>query len=1163
MKNAISTLFLFLLALGALAQKTQQGEFHFNRLFVKDGLPEGQVNSLVQDKEGYMWIGTQKGLVRYDGYSPKVYTLGIEDPYKISIWNIYLDRADRLWVGGDFSVLYLYDRTYDRFIGYKSNASASDSSRRIIYNIHEDQYGHLWLLFYDLAKKKSQLELFDPVTKNFLRYDKTEKGTQYINADQFSSLSEDAEGSVWIGSENGIYQYNNKTGGFDPYLEISDTTKQNTFYLSPSQEGIFWMSVYESRPPYKGQGLWRFDTRTKAVTVFRHQENDSFSIASDNISWITTDSIGHLWITTQNGLSLYVPGKNNFINYQLNDNNTGENTYFSEMKVDNNNDIWLATSKGLVFFNTQSRTFTPCPAHEKDPYGLASNSVRNLFIDHSGTLWFGVAQLGLQWINKPLSRFVQYKDNPGQPHHFPGGVVNAFAESKDGTIWLGTAKGLYYWQPHTDSFTFVKIKKSQEKDLAVGAVMIDKKGQIWYAGTGNSSQGLYCYDPKTGKSRYFNNNKNDTTSLSNNSVSAILEDHLGNIWIGTSGGGICRFNEKSQNFTRYPFIENVNFTTPNNGALDDEQVILIYEDESGTIWVGTNNGGLNRLNRQTGRFTSYVYQLPGFGCINSILEDSKKTLWVGTYFGGVFNFDPETTIAKKYTEHEGLMYDGAIGILEDRQENLWIASSRGISIFNLQTKQVRNLTTANGLPSENLLSTYKTSSGQFLFSSNDGGFISLNPADFNPDPYPPVTHIESVDFVTSDADKAIDSTFFTYRRDNLKFHYNENRLSFHYVGLYYQNPQLNQYAYKLDGYDQDWILAGTQRMVTYTNLSPGHYTFHVKAANSDGIWNIEGDRFSFTILPPWWRTWWAYFIYLIILILIGWRIHLLQKARTIRIERDKTRDRELTQAKEIEKAYTELQSTQFQLIQSEKMASLGELTAGIAHEIQNPLNFVNNFSEVNKELLIEMKDEIQKGNIEVVNEIANDVIGNEEKILHHGKRADAIVKGMLQHSRTSSGVKEPANINALADEFLRLAYHGLRAKDKSFNATMKTDFDESIGNIDIIPQDIGRVILNLITNAFYAVTEKKKQNGVDYEPVVSVSTRKTNGEVKVSVKDNGNGIPATLLDKIFQPFFTTKPTGEGTGLGLSLSYDIIKSHGGELKVETKEGAGTEFIIILR
>lgn len=271
----------------------------------------------------------------------------------------------------------------------------------------------------------------------------------------------------------------------------------------------------------------------------------------------------------------------------------------------------------------------------------------------------------------------------------------------------------------------------------------------------------------------------------------------------------------------------------------------------------------------------------------------------------------------------------------------------------------------------------------------------------------------------------------------------------------------------------------------------------------------------------------------------------------------------LEKAKEsIETTLTDLKQTQQQLVQSEKMASLGELTAGIAHEIQNPLNFVNNFSEVSVELIEEMHEELEKGDLKEAMALAEDVKQNLDKITHHGKRADGIVKGMLQHSRSSNGVKEPTDINALADEYLRLAYHGLRAKEKSFNATMKTDYDDSFEKVNVIPQDIGRVILNLITNAFYAVNERNKLEQKGYEQTVSVSTKKINGKVEINVTDNGNGIPKKVLAKIFQPFFTTKPTGQGTGLGLSLSYDIVKAHGGEISVKSKVGEGTAFTIEL-
>ncbi|MGA0557236.1 sensor histidine kinase [Larkinella sp. VNQ87] len=279
------------------------------------------------------------------------------------------------------------------------------------------------------------------------------------------------------------------------------------------------------------------------------------------------------------------------------------------------------------------------------------------------------------------------------------------------------------------------------------------------------------------------------------------------------------------------------------------------------------------------------------------------------------------------------------------------------------------------------------------------------------------------------------------------------------------------------------------------------------------------------------------------------------------------RTAELTRQKEeLEQTLAELKTTQDQLIQREKMASLGELTAGIAHEIQNPLNFVNNFSEVSVELVEELREERKKNDrdLELEDEILTDIAQNLQKITHHGKRADSIVKGMLQHSRSSTSQPEPTDLNNLADEYLRLAYHGLRASDKSFNATMVMDFDEKLGRVSVVPQDLGRVLLNLFTNAFYATEQKRKTGLEGYQPTVQVSTRRLDATaIEIRVRDNGCGIPQSVLTKIFQPFFTTKPTGQGTGLGLSLSYDIItKGHGGELTVETAEGEFTEFIIRL-
>jgi len=296
-------------------------------------------------------------------------------------------------------------------------------------------------------------------------------------------------------------------------------------------------------------------------------------------------------------------------------------------------------------------------------------------------------------------------------------------------------------------------------------------------------------------------------------------------------------------------------------------------------------------------------------------------------------------------------------------------------------------------------------------------------------------------------------------------------------------------------------------------------------------------------------------------------VHRFQRSRVIRAERERTRERELAQAKEIEKAYTELKTTQAQLIQSEKMASLGELTAGIAHEIQNPLNFVNNFSEVSAELVDEIQDIRRKTQDKATSreedEILEDIKQNLEKINHHGKRADAIVKGMLEHSRSGSGVSELTDVNTLANEYLNLSYQSFKSKNKEAEISLITDFDPSVPKIDLVRSDIGKVLLNILNNAFYACTHSEfRIHNSELKPLVKVSTRNNGNKIEIKVSDNGPGIPDAIKSKIFQPFFTTKPTGQGTGLGLSLSYDIVKAHGGELRVETKEGEGCEFIIQL-
>jgi signal transduction histidine kinase len=673
--------------------------------------------------------------------------------------------------------------------------------------------------------------------------------------------------------------------------------------------------------------------------------------------------------------------------------------------------------------------------------------------------------------------------------------------------------------------------------------------------------------------------------LAGNTVYSLFEDSKGNLWIGTAGGGVSKFDGKS--FT--------NYTTEH--GLSNDIVWSIVEDKIGKLWFATQGGGVSRFDGTT--FSSFTTR-EGLAddTAYDLLADNEGNIFIGTNLG--FTVVPEHAVhlpvpeLQQYLEYYNTasgypVRDVNKGIFLDSQGKIWAGSGSfktALVCFDYQALEKKKQKPTAKI--KNISINDKAISWSSLLSldlrSGEPGYTNAYVVD----------EIRTLGKVLSSSErqslqeemksvKFSGISRFENFPEKLVLQYVHNNITIDFGSDELARANLIEYTYILEGYSKNWSPILNKTTATFGNIWEGDYTFKVMARytgpSEEGAkaWS-EPAVYSFTVLPPWYRSWWAYLIYVFLLVALIYWIHQYQKARTIRKERERAQQKELEQAKEIEKAYAELKSTQAQLIQSEKMASLGELTAGIAHEIQNPLNFVNNFSEISSELIDEMNEELDKADIEEAKAISIDIKQNLKKINHHGKRADAIVKGMLQHSRTSNGVKESTDINALCDEYLRLAYHGFRAKDKSlsagqagFNADYKTDFDPTLPKIKIIPQDIGRVLLNLINNAFYAVQVELQHAASlhhvphrqpEYKPMVVVSTQNTGTHVEIRVKDNGPGIPPEIKDKIFQPFFTTKPTGQGTGLGLSLSYDIIKTHGGEIRIESKANRGTEFKVTL-
>jgi len=1089
---------------------------------MEEGLSSTYVTAILQDGRGYIWIGTVDGLNKYDGYT---------------------------------------------FTKYRFDPSDSNSlSQNLIYTIWEDKQGFIWVgTFEGLCK-------FDRHTEKFTRYKPDPKSK--FSDPNISAVNEDINGMMWAGSASGgLCRLDRQTGRFlpdsfdlgfrkSPGSDLHDVI--NCIY--PDKTGALWIGnltgMHEITFIAAKQG------KSPGINIRHYRANPANpdSLSNNNVTAIIEDHSGLLWLGTANGLNSFDRKTGKFKRYlhdPKNANSISTNylaTWFQNgITEDRNGNLWITSGKGLNKLNPDRDSFTAYFNNPNDANSISSNITSTVCVDRAGILWIGCWNGKLDKTNLNQKPFGLVSHDPANANSLSHNEILSVLEDSEGIVWIGTnGGGLNRWDRKTSLFTRFRHNQNNATTLrsdAVYGILEDQHKHLWIC----NGDVLSRFDKQTGEFSHFNSNALNYQDIDHRFIYSITEDKEGFIWLGT-GNGIKKFDESTGAFKHY-------YHDPADSiGISDYTALAIFADSRDNIWVGFGSIATDRLNKKTDHITHFKHDPKVAGSISSnivncFFEDSKGSLWLGTSAGGVCRFDYTTEKFTTFTDKQGLPSNSVYSILEDNKNQLWLATANGLSRFDPLTKSCTNYDYKDGLQSNFFAAGHRDRPGRFkgmdgiLYFGGPNGITFFNPAQLtaNTNLAPVViTHFKLFDSLVKGANES----------EEIILNHDQNYFSFEFSSLSYYNPARNQYAYKLEGVDKDWVYSGSRRYAGYTDIGPGKYTFKVKATNNDGVWNEEGTSVLVIIRPPWWRTWWAYSIYALLFVAAIWRIHRYQKQRVIDAERQKAQKRELAQAKEIEKAYHELKTTQQQLIQSEKMASLGELAAGIAHEIQNPLNFVNNFSEVNKELIDEMEQEIDKGNFTDVKTVASNIRENEEKINHHGKKADAIVKSMLQHSRGSSGKKEPVDINALADEYLRLAYHGLKAKDKSFNAKVETDFDNSIGNINIIPQDIGRVILNLINNAFYAVNEKQNDKIRGYEPRVTVSSKKTDGVVQITVADNGNGIPQKLLDKIFQPFFTTKPTGQGTGLGLSLAYDIIKAHGGELKVESEEGKESTFTIQL-
>jgi signal transduction histidine kinase/ligand-binding sensor domain-containing protein len=1107
-----------LLAISLLGYEVfcQTQHVKFNAVSGTNGVSLGKINCIIRDKHGFVWFSDQSNrcIVRFDGSHMTRYQ---NDPKNRNSLGGYYpeclleDNEGNIWVGFYGMGLDKFDPVGNKFTHYRYKKNHPDSlSSDSVTALLLDHLGNIWVGSY------GGVSVLNPRTGKFTNYQHTPGNNTTISSNIVRALYQDKAGTVWVGTgfpfintdEGGLNRFNPNSNTFTRYLHDPDNPKSlsdnRVRAIFEDSRGTFWIGT-------AGDGLHTMDRKTGLITRHSYDPSNPGKLSRpplkelpDHITFITEDAMKHIWIgTLANGVIRYDPFTQQMMHY-------GSKADSGQIFTETTSWWACATPDGYVWMSTQNAS-------------LYKIDIFHTEIPHTGN---------------------SEKDG-----------VTSFYEENDSIFWYGTYSGLVRKNTRTGKaqrYINVPGNTNTLSNNHVTGLLKDKEGNLWIT----TIYGLNKMDLQTGLIKRFIKDSNSLSNLANAYIS-ICQDRDSNIWVGTYGDGLGMLNQLSGTFTQYRNIPG------NINSIGTDIVTVIFEGDSTDLWIGNeSNGGLNRLNRKSGLFKRY---LPGL-TVTSVHRDREGMLWVGTA-SGLFRYDKNADEFNAMAEENAgvSIYQIAV-IKEDKEGDLWVGSASGLYRLNKKRDQVQRYGKEFGIAEANNNFNYGAGflkrDGELYFGDYYG-YISFYPAKLKQ--FRDTTKLYFTGFWLNSQEVAPGKNSplrqSLYDTKDIRLGHNQNVFSFTATFIDFRHAADNKIFYQLENYDPGWRTASPEDRIHYFKVPPGEYVFRIKtASSSNNEWSEKNIRII--ISPPWWATWWAYALYGLLFFAGIFFVHRYQKERLIKAEREKTRARELAQAKEIEKAYHELKVTQAQLIQSEKMASLGELTAGIAHEIQNPLNFVNNFSEVNKELLSELTEAIDKENFAEAKNIAGDVIENEVKINEHGRRADAIVKGMLQHSRSSKGQKELTDINSLADEYLRLAYHGIRAKDKGFNATLKTDYDESLGPISLIPQDIGRVFLNLINNAFYAVNVKKKQVGDGYEPIVSIKTGQNNGKVALTITDNGNGIPQSILDKIFQPFFTTKPTGEGTGLGLSLSYDIIRAHGGELKVESGEGKGSAFTVLI-
>ena len=1065
----------------SLAQAaTDVTDAEFIRITSEQGLSNDVVYSILQDNQGFMWFAGEGGLIRYDGYKFKVYQNDPLDPNSIASNNvsqIYQDKDGAIWCSTWGAGVDRFDPGTETFTHYKNDPanqnSLSDDRAHVIY---QDKSGVIWVGTY-----AGGLNRFDPISQTFTRFQYSDDDPYSLSHNRVWSVVEDKAGNLWVGTDNGLNRLDRKTGLFTHYKNDPGTPR---------------------------------------------------SLSNNEARWLFVDSNGTMWVSTSGGLNSYDPVGDDFTRYVHDPANNASISNDIAYKIceDQYNRLWIGTkgidNGGLNMFDPQTQQFTSFAFNPGIPSSISHNDIRDVFIDRAGILWIGTRGGGVNKLDLKPIKFQHVSRNPNIANTLHGTTVFSLAEDTLGNLWIGTdGGGLNTYSPRTGLFTYYDTQNSTLSNDSVLAIQIDHDGFLWL---GTKGDGLNRFNPHTGEFTVYQNDPANPRSLSNDQVYALLTDQDGRLWIGTDNG-LNLFNPADETFTRF-------MSDPQDSkSLSNKSVLSLMQGQDGAVWVGTWGGGVNKMvigSSGVPQYTVYKRELNNINSLSNdevtaLLEDRNHNVWIGTN-GGLNKLDPSTGTITRYLQDDGLPGNDIAGILEDTSGMLWISTASGLARFDAVHQTFNSYDTTDGLQSNQFKdgAAFRSSTGQLYFGGVNG-YSYFNPSDIRNNEIAPPVVLTSFKIFEQPVELPLSVSYL----QEIELTYKDKLFSFEFAALDYTNTAKNSFAYKMDGFDLDWINSGQRNYASYSNLDAGEYVFRVKAANSDGTWNENGIELRIVISPPWWGTWWfrvlaAISLLAAIVLVFQWRTKAIL-ARQYHLEQVVAeRTRELVVAKELADSATQAKA---------------DFLANMSHEIRTPMNAIIGFSGL---ALKTGLDKRQKDYIQKIQQSGTHLLGIINDILDFSK----IEAGKLSVEKSEFELeKVMENVSNLISD---AAY--------SKNLELLFQIDPNIPKYLIgDPLRLGQVIVNYTNNAV-KFTEKG-------EVLISVNIVEETPQdvlVRFSVKDTGIGLTEEQIGKLFQSFqqadtSTSRKFG-GTGLGLAISKQLANLMGGEVGVESEFGKGSTF-----